>query len=265
MKQHHKLFTIGVITILLIGVLAFTNRKPAQAQQTLALQAPSFIQPVTNESPTSDIGAYLTGEAGISAYIHTANPITLSQVRGEFHIIEAETSDYIIGSVTVPYHPDHFDVHVYVHRDGWILAYYLKADPTSKIVDVNARTIFTTKLDTVIAIIAGAAGEAVSNLNYYDFRYPNATNILFVAEDYENGDDFTITLPDSYGYFERSWAVYGNNFSCYFKVDGNSLSPNYYVAPFGYGILTASQLLPNVSHLINVRDFGVLVITYRVQ
>lgn len=265
MKQQYKLFTIVVITILLIGALTFTGRKPAQAQQTLTLQAPSFVQPAAYESPTTDIGAYLTEEAGISAYVQTANPISLSQVRGEFQIIEAETTDYIIGSVTVPYHPDHFDVHVYVHKDGWILAYYLKADPTSKIVDVNSRTISTTKLDTVIAIVAGAAGEAVSNLNYYDFRYPNATNILFVAEDYSDGDDFTISIPDTYGYFERSWAVYGNNYACYIKVDGNSLSPIYYVSPFGYGILTASQLLPNVSHLINVRDFGVLVITYRAQ
>ena len=42
-----------------------------------------------------------------------------------------------------------------------------------------------------MSIIAGAAGMPVSNLRYYDFRYPNATDLLLIAEDEDNGREFT--------------------------------------------------------------------------
>ena len=95
---------------------------------TLALQAPPFINVARSEeaSPTDfDLGAYLDQEAGISAYFHSPDAITLSQVRGQFRTIEMETPDFIIGSVPVANYIENFDAHVYVHTSGWILAYYL--------------------------------------------------------------------------------------------------------------------------------------------
>ncbi len=50
-------------------------------------------------------------------------------VRNRFRTIEAETNDYIIGSVDLQDYPEQFDTHVYIHRDGWFMAYYLAADP----------------------------------------------------------------------------------------------------------------------------------------
>jgi len=270
MKQQYRLWIIGVVAILLVAAVAFTGRNSANAEQTLTLQAPAFVQASTDESTISDIGMYLSSEAGISAYIQTVNPIDLNQVRGEFRTIETETADYIIGSVAVPDHPEHFDVHVYVHTDGWILAYYLNDDATSKIVDVRARTITSTKLETIISVIAGALGETTTGLKYYDFRYPNATNILFVAEDYANGNDFTITLPSSYGYSERSWAAYDTyDYGGVFWVNGVKATAAWSGSSMYYGALAASQLLPDVTHYITVDSddnaYGVLVITYRVQ
>jgi len=274
MKQQYRLWMIGVVAVLLVVAVAFTVGTPTGPEMTLALQAPAFLNSVSGASAEvpPEVATLLSSEAGISAYIQTAHSITLNSVRGEYRTIETETADYIIGSVPIPDHPEHFDVHVYVHTDGWILAYYLNNETTSKIVNVKARTISTTKLETAISIIASAAGEAVTGLKFYDFRYPNATHILIVAEDHENGRDFTITLPTDFGYFERSFAMYNTESWCNDCLDFyiNNVIATRSWAGFNmtYGMIPASQLLPGQPHAIRLTNsyspYGALVITYRV-
>lgn len=238
--------------------------------QTLRLEAPPFVRTAYAQAGPNalDVGAYLDQEAGISAYYKSPDAITLSQVRGAFRTIETETADYIIGSVAVPNYPEEkYDAHVYVHTTGWILAYYLRPDPVSKIIDLRGQTINTTKLKSVVSAVASAAGAPFTDVTYYDFRYPNATNMLFVAENPSNGYDFTIQLPSSYGYFERGWAVITlGGYYAYFTLDGANLYYNSN-APSGgmwFGTISASQLLPDTPHTITVDDYGVLVIVYRV-
>jgi hypothetical protein len=262
----------GSVALLALATALATSFIPQQrsltyGSTTLQLAAPAFVQVASAQDTPggSGIGSTLDQEAGISAYYKTPDAISLNQVRDLFRTIEAETSDYLLGSVPVPNYVEHFDVHVYVHTSGWILGYYLRNDPVSKIVDWRASTISTTKLNSVVSAVASAAGAPISGVTYYDFRYPNATNILMVAEDRFSGDDFTIELPSSYGYFERSWGLAAFGSPDYFTVDGVNL-PNrvYGVGNDHYGTLTASQLLPAVPHTITAEDYGVLVITYRV-
>jgi hypothetical protein len=271
MKQQPRFLLIGVVAVVIVAVL-FSGGNPAAPEATLALQAPPFAHaaPAESTGAAPEVVALLNEEAGISAYMQTSAAIDLNQVRGEFRTIETETVDYIIGSVAVPDHPEHFDAHVYVHTDGWILAYYMEDEATSKMVDVKAHTINSTKLETVVSIIAGALGEVVTDLKYYDFRYPNATNILMVAEDYDNGADFTIELPPDYAYSERSWAVFDRNTDFEFFIDGIQASRDWwdYSEDMAYGSITSSELLVGEPHTILVDDYsanyGVLVITYRV-
>lgn len=140
-------FRLACMTVVVMALL-FLPATPDQAtnvaagQVALALQAPPFVNvahAAAASQGTFDLGAYLDQEAGISAYYKSPDAITLSQVRGQFRTIEMETPDFIIGSVAVPNYEEHFDVHVYVHNNGWILAYYLRADPVNKIIDVKAR------------------------------------------------------------------------------------------------------------------------------
>lgn len=268
---YHKLFRVCIVVLVCsaIGVLgwAYRARQSALPNGAFALKAPAFVGVAHAEGDAAavDIGAQLDQEAGISAYFKSPDAITLSQVRGQFRTIETETADYIIGSVGVPNHTENFDAHVYVHKTGWILAYYLRVDPVSKIIDVYGSTINTTKLKTVVAAVASAAGAPFTDVTYYDFRYPNATHMLFVAEDYNNGHEFTIQLPSIYGYFERGWAL--NNFggqSAYFQLDGVNLTATWSGNAMYYGTITASQLLPDVSHTVVIDDYGILVIVYRV-
>jgi hypothetical protein len=167
--------------------------------------------------------------------------------------------------VGVPNYPEHYDVHVYVNTNGWILAYYLRADNVSKIVNIYNQTISTTNFTTVIAIVASAAGAPFTEATYYDFRYPNATNMIFVAEDPNNGSVFTIQIPSTYGYFERGYAYRYDCCSFNIFLDGVLLPYTFKGGGMRYGPITAGQLLPDVTHTIDVQGaYGVLVIIYRV-
>jgi len=257
---------VTVLGLLLIG-LAARPTQTAKADGVLELHSPEFVVNADPNATESFIGDLLDQEAGISAYFKSPDAITLSQVRGAFRTIEVETAEYIVGSVAVTGYVEHFDAHVYVNTNGWILAYYLRADPVSKIIDMQAQTINTTKLRTVVLTVAGAAGVPFTDVTYYDFRYPSATHMLLVAEDNDNGNSFTITVP-TYAYSERGWANY-DEWAYDFWFDGVNV-PNQVWAggPMCYGTLTASQVLPDVTHTVEIDSgwnaYGVLVLVYRV-
>jgi hypothetical protein len=266
----HKAMLSGVVIaagLLLLG-LAAQPTQTANARGAVELKAPEFVANADPNSAESFIGDLLDQEAGISAYYKSPSAITLSQVRSTFRTIETETAEYIIGSVAVTGYEEHYDAHVYVNTNGWILAYYLRADPVSKIIDLLAQTINTTKLRTVVSTVAGAAGAPFTDVTYYDFRYPNATHMLLVAEDNDNGNSFTISVPSTYGYFERGWANYDNWYHN-FWFDGVGMPNTVWNAnSMSYGTLTASQVLPDVTHTFTVdtsdNEYGVLVLVYQV-
>ncbi len=266
MKDHWFRFIFRSLLLLVLLVLPFSVvTKPVEINnggQTIQLRPPSFVTEARADS--SVIGNILDTEAGISAYGQFPSGVVLSQIKGLFRTIELETSSYIIGSIGVPNYSEHYDVHVYVNQNGWILAYYPKGEPVSIIVDIRQTDLNSNKLKTVIALVAATVGAPVPTLTYYHFAYPNATNILMVAEDSAGGNTFTIKLPSTYGYSEFSWALH-NGYPYDFSVDGTNnphivWDENYYVLGFIY----TSELLPDVEHTITADIYGVLVILYRV-
>jgi hypothetical protein len=265
-------FRFGLAALMAGALYAGTalGRAPAAPalpgnSKTTALQAPAFLK-AAYAAETANVLERIDAEAGISAYFKAPDAITISQVRSVFRVVETETADYIIGSVAVPNYLEHYDVHVYVDKTGWILAYYLRGDPIGKIIDALAQTLNTTKLKTVVATVAGAAGAPFGDVTYYDFRYPSATHMLLVAEDSANGNDFTIKLPSSYGYFERGWATLASCCDGNFNINGVAMT---YIGVDGphrmhYGPVAASQILPDVTHRITIPAWGVLVLIYRI-
>ncbi len=264
--------TSGWMRVVLAGALVSTlawyfveqPASPPAPGAAWALQRPAFVN--AQEGTTAvQVAAILDQEAGIAAYYHAPSGISLSQVRSQFRTIETDAPTYLLGSVAVPNYAENFDVHVYVDVNGWILAYYLKVDPAAKIADVRAQSTASTKLQTVASIVAGAAGAPFSDVTYYDFRYPNATHLLLVGENPSSGNDFTINVPSSYGYFERSWSIL--NITCCnwsFKLDGMNQPETYGADSVYYGTIAAPQFLPDTTHTIVVDDYGVLALLYRV-
>lgn len=254
-----------IVTIIVSSTGGWVGGKDVSAEANRAsfsLLRPPFLAQAQVEGDF-DIGALLDQEAGISAWLYSALPIDLGNAATAFRVIEDQTADYIIGSVDLPDYSEHYDAHVYVHKDGWILAYYLRADPASKIITIRETSITTTNLASIVAIVAGAAGVPSTGINYYDFRYPNAKNILLVFENAADGNDFTINLPSSFAYYERGWALLDTTCcSAFFQLNGANLTAVYAANSSSYGTISAAQLAPDIVHTVKVDDYGVLLVIY---
>jgi hypothetical protein len=144
------------------------------------------------------------------------------------------------------------------------MAYYLAADPVAKIFDWKSYngSAIGTKLEKTLAIAASGAGVPFSSATYYDFRYPNANRLMLIAETGENGNDFSVTLPSSFVYYERSWGVIGNWNNSGWDLDGVRIGGCDYCT--GQGFLSAAQLAPAIVHTVSVWNHGGLALVYRV-
>jgi hypothetical protein len=206
---------------------------------------------------------FLEEEAGITAYTNVGRAINLSAVKNAFRTIEHETADYVIGSVAIPDYTESEDAHVYIHKDGWLAAYYLKDEPVAKIIDLahyEGGQISGTKLDLALLGVANALGLPISDVSYYDFVAPQANQLLLVI-DRENGrdatDSFDITIPSEITVFERSWGFYSTVPSRQptFNLDGNEIIKlQSRTVNILYGKLTPNQLLQGITHRVNVNN-----------
>lgn len=212
-----------------------------------------FISPVFAQSATTGT-TFLEQEAGMSIYVNIAASIDLSKTKTVYKYIEKETSEYIVGSVFLPDLPETDDVHCFVHIDGWIVIYYSKTEPMSKIIDWNyysGGTLTKTKLLLGLEKMAVALGANVAGAQYYHFQYPYANKWMIIIETQtEVGtDSFNLTIPSGIIVYERSWThngVYGKldgtqlsvdvphmitgeatSYWSYFRIDGNAISSIY--------------------------------------
>jgi hypothetical protein len=212
--------------------------------------------------------SFLETEAGISASCKITAP-NLTQAITAYKNIEYQTSDYIIGSVAIPNYTDSDDAHVYLNISGDMIAYYLNTEKPSKIIDWKdyhtTKTLNGSKLQTALTIVADATGRTITNLKYFDFRYPQALSLKIISEEAikNTTNTFRINIPSSYTCYSRSYshaivytgpAGYGNAAST-FAIDGTSIdSGNTGSWRIVEGDLTASQLSPDVYHTVSLQE-----------
>lgn len=217
-------------------------------------------------------------DVGISAYIDTGMTIDLDDLIGTFTAVEDQTADYIIGLVSVPGYGDEqnevFHTHVYVSTDGWLLAYYMDTSPAAKIMDwkgyINSGgSSLPTLLELVLVDVASDAGVPYEAPTYYDFRYPNATHLMLVADFIATAgneyDHFQIELPSSLTYYETSWSVRNNYYSSYWKINGTTVSgsevPCHWCTAWG-----TTNMSVNTEHSIELQaGAGGLAVIYKEQ
>ncbi len=216
---------------------------------------------------------FLNDEAGIAYYTNVSQTLNLATAKAEFRTIEADEPNYVVGSLALSGLPETEDVHVFVHKDGWILTYYLKAEPVGKIIDWNyysAGTLSKTKLSTGLEVMSLVLGVSPTYTNYYNFEFPNANKLKIVIEEVsgQNTDSFDIKLTSTFTYYERSWAHYGTSSFSYLRLDGNQIS---YLnsGDFDYGELTPVQLTLDVFHTLevyisnpNYAGYGAILLVY---
>lgn len=251
-----KLFLKGGLVLMaffMIGLLAIRSG-PVRPDSRVALEIPPFIGSAQADT-LNNITQSISAEAGIAAYFQAPMTINLADVRGFYKIIEDETATYIIGAMAVPDYGVSEDLHVYIHTDGWVLAYYLNDETIGKIYDwvrYDGATI-TTKFEPVFETIAITIGMGAPALTYYDFRYPEATKLLLTAE---KGIDnsFEIKLPGAYTYYERGWSLYASSTrTIYYYLDDVQLGSAYNSSM--YNTLTLIQLPPDVFHTFRMDSY----------
>jgi len=257
----------------------------------ILLVAPPFVE-VAGASEAAGGGGggaqragttFLEEEAGISTYTNVGEAIDLEKARTAFRTIENETDEYIIGSVPLPGYPETEDVHAYVHKDGWVVTYYLKEEPVAKILDwedySTDEKITGTKLEDGVSVVCAAAGVPIRDPKYYDFRYPNADKLMIIADAQwtEGTDTFKIKLPSDFVFYARSYSHYAyDSDGSTIKIDENDISSIGYCRDYSvtnYGQLSPTQLSLDTFHTVSLwhgegywttgEAFDAIVIVYR--
>jgi len=217
----------------------------------------SLARPAMAAEPT-----FLDEEAGISAYTNLGTAIDLSVARTGFKTIEQETADYIVGSIALPDLPETEDVHCFVHSDGWIVTYYLAAEPTSKVIGwvYPSQGYLVTKLEIGIDEMCNTLATVAGDIDYYHFHYPLANRWMVITDcaASEDPDSFNLKIPSDFTIYERSWSHYAA-IDCsvytevsYFRLNGNTIDQLTEPGGTHQGTLTFGQLGPDIFHTATV-------------
>lgn len=242
------------LAVVLVASVVAGGKGQAQAGQpdsVFALSAPPFVNVAYGQEGESPLGGgFPDDEVGIAGYFNAGVTIDLADVVGLYTTIEDQTSDYILGSMSVPGYSTNWDVHVYVHTSGWVMIYYRNNEPTSMIFDTVAygngiSQPVLTKFQPVRDNLASAIGIAPPTLTYYHFAFPNANTMMLIADGagFGGDDSFQIEIPSTNTYYERSWW----SDDSYFHINDVYIGGGYGLY---YDDLTSTQLPSDMLHLI---------------
>lgn len=246
---HAGKIVVWCAIIALCGLSLLVNFRSIQSAQQagggLSLQPPAFLKSVHAADSTAAITAtipvdfsFLVKEAGITAYTKLNKPLDLETLAPLFKTKGRQTADFISGIVTAPdyetapKYEEKAEVQVFVHKDGWILAYLTKWQRGAELFDWvhydDKRLKNSTLIENVVRYLAENAGASDVAVSYYDFRYPDATNLLLIASHADTTNpqkDFEVNVPLKLTVYESSWShngirLYGSN--C--KLDDKDIS-----------------------------------------
>jgi hypothetical protein len=158
------------------------------------------------------------GEAGIAAYVKLDSVTIedLTEALNHYYTREKQTETYVIGTVEVVNKFWKNYPHLYISLDGWMVAYYLKDEEASKIMqwkDYTPGSITTTTLKDVIDFMAESIGVTYSTeVKYYNFEFPEANKMTLIAETLPQStlgyckNGFSVTVPGTL--YEASYSIY---------------------------------------------------------
>lgn len=196
---------------------------PSDGSGFFALAPPAFAQ-------TASADEFPHSEVGICAYVNMGDPIDLSRSESAFTGIEASEETYIIGTVALPSLAEDMWPHLYIGSDGWMMAYYPKTEPTSRIVQWNGYQQGEVTTTTLLDALTQAAQDIglntstiLSSMGFHHFQYPSATKLLIAIDTTAGTDTFTYTIPSSLNLYEASWSHHAedasSSYGTYTEVD----------------------------------------------
>jgi hypothetical protein len=254
MQKRSIVLLLGIVVLLALSG-EFTRDRADHGG--LQLEPPSFVALVAEAQAQEKGVNFLQQEAGISAYVKVEQAIDITKAKGAFKTTETASDEYVIGEIALPGLPDEAHPHVYVNKDGWIVAYYSNNEPASKImqwIGYGGGPINRTTLEDAIRKVYDAIQLPYPQaVKYYDFKYPSASRIMLAAK-INNLDDatvaFYVTIPQGVDLYEASWSVYnsGRDFGR-LAIDDEWITAN--VNGFQYGDFT-SRIKVQYRHAIKI-------------
>ena len=212
--------------------------------------------------------SFLEEEAGISAYTHVAT-VDLDLAATGYKNIEQKTATYIIGSVSLTDYDETFDVHVYLDTTGGMIAYYRNTEHASKIIDWRHYSgghlsLSGSNLEDALSTICYAMSVSIGDVNYYDYRVPNAKLIKIISDEGSSSPEtFRFNIPGDYTIHKAMWSFYNNDLgsgsvSSNLKIDEVELVSLYFNGGWriANGEINSSLLAPDMYHEISVYKSG---------
>jgi hypothetical protein len=206
-------------------------------------------------------------DAGIAAYVKVSESIELATVVSVCSYIEEMTTTYFIGEVQ---NSDGETTHLYVGADGWVIPYYLNTEEASRIVRWNMLSDYDPTIENVTAMntLEEVISRVCTNLEinydtikseikYYDFKYPDATNMV-ISYDIAHGEtenSFELLIPSDFvTVYESSWSFYLDYYAGLFCAGVSTIwsgGPGADYIAFGFYDLSYDYL-----HQIEVRNLA---------
>lgn len=239
------LVTFGCVFMLWQGKSAQNGRANGMG---MYLVEPAFAQQAE--------ASFLEQEAGLAIYTGLSREIDMETAKAGFKTVERETDTYIIGSFSISEYEKYGkeDLHCFVHRDGWIVVYYLSGNPTAK--TLNWQDLGNNKLEMGLAEMCSAIGVVPPYVRYYHFEYPDAAELMVIAK-WQNRS-FRVMIPSNFIVYERSWSSSQSSGSL--EIDGTRISKSSRGGEYGtYGLVTPTQLKQDVFHTVSGNCAIVLV------
>ena len=220
-----------------------------------SLAVPAFAQ-------NADADQFPNSEVGICAYVKLEQTIDLTRAEVVFKGIEAKEDEYVVGTIELPSLSEDMWPHVYISSSGWIMAYYPKTEPTSRLVQwvgYQRDEITTTTLRDALVQVSQQIGLSMATVGasmaYYHFQYPEATNLL-IAVDTETGtDSFAYTIPFGLNLYEASWSHYANEVGSngsYTEIDSERMHGGGRGTYVVCGPLSPQLTSPDIAHQVTV-------------
>lgn len=205
-------------------------------------------------------------DAGIVAYVSVGSSADLNKTYATYEDVLDSSATHIIGTVRIANNIGYSVPLVYVGADGWVVAYYPKAEPASKIMQWNGYSkpyVNTTTLADAISKMATAlevSFEGIKgDIKYYDFRYPEA-NLMTMIVETGGGysyNSYNLTIPETMTLYNASYSHFGRSVNrvSSLTVDGTDISSVTYALTYGYYNITR-DFKKDVPHKVEIYGDG---------
>lgn len=263
MRSRVILFALGIL--LAVGAGFLLNNEPikdGQPRESALLGSAPLAHAQEGES------TFLEENAGIAAYVKIDETIDIEQLRESFKVVEQLNDQYLTGQIAVPDLRENWHPRMFVSEDGWIVAYYAKEEPTTRMLtrwiqsDNNGLTNTTLEIairETLKNLGPGMTSRA-QNIQYYHFQIPEADRISLIRENTDGEDTFHLTIPSGLEILDATWLAYReSNNDSEVGFDGDEITDFEQDVEFGDllpGLKTGTQQSMRVQNA----DLGVILI-----